>query len=475
MTKRLIALFLVCLMLLSTATFQQVGATSRAIIVPDNYPSITAAIANAADGEVIYVRSGVYNETVLEINRTITIRGENVRNTIVNLDPPQTNFTCPFGHIHLVPSEAIRINADNVKIAALTISTAGGISGTGDGIEIVSNIITVGMSAHLNGSKIAIARNTLTASEWRLSGSNLTLAENTINPIGKEIHSDGNYCNIYGNAIDGNLWLTGSSNTITNNSYEALFLRQGDSNLINRNFGELSMGNPDNPCANNIISGNIMEGPIVWGIWIGSGCRNNLFYNNYIADQCNDSCSDDFDSGVIFCDYAGIASGNIFYHNVFVNNTHQVRFYSDIISGGNNWDNGTIGNYWDDYTGADANGDGIGDTPYIINSANSDAYPLITQPFDIPTINIPPPVYDQPIQISDTLLSQPPTSTPTPNPTQTATNNNSSTQSTPTNSPSFIQTVPEFATAAILLLASAILIAVVIARRLKKSKPKGEL
>ncbi len=43
----------------------------------------------------------------------------------------------------------------------------------------------------------------------------------------------------------------------------------------------------------------------------------------------------------------------------------------------NHFDNSTHGNYWIDYTGADTNGDGIGDTPYLIDSDSIDNYPLI--------------------------------------------------------------------------------------------------
>jgi hypothetical protein len=43
----------------------------------------------------------------------------------------------------------------------------------------------------------------------------------------------------------------------------------------------------------------------------------------------------------------------------------------------NNWDNGTHGNFWDDYEGEDNDENGIGDKPYNISSNNQDRYPLM--------------------------------------------------------------------------------------------------
>ncbi len=74
------------------------------------------------------------------------------------------------------------------------------------------------------------------------------------------------------------------------------------------------------------------------------------------------------------------------YHNDFVNNTDSV--YSENLV--NIWNsseavtyiyNGSIytsyfGNYWDEYNGTDTNMDGIGDTPYRIDS-DEDKYPLM--------------------------------------------------------------------------------------------------
>ena len=64
------------------------------------------------------------------------------------------------------------------------------------------------------------------------------------------------------------------------------------------------------------------------------------------------------------------------------------------------WDHNKKGNYWSDYNGTDINGDGIGDTYYIIDLLNYDRYPLIENPVQPPN---PPPIF--PIEISLMLVA----------------------------------------------------------------------
>lgn len=87
----------------------------------------------------------------------------------------------------------------------------------------------------------------------------------------------------------------------------------------------------------------------------------NVFRNNGLAIGC-------------------YGSNCLFYENDFANNSKTIGGYNDVR---NNWDNGTVGNYWDVYQGEDLNADGIGDTPFIIDERNQDNYPLM-EPAIIP-------------------------------------------------------------------------------------------
>jgi len=83
----------------------------------------------------------------------------------------------------------------------------------------------------------------------------------------------------------------------------------------------------------------------------------------------------EFTWGISFFD----ASNNLIFNNNFIDNYNDLGNYAQVGSEDsiNMWDNGKIGNYWSDYDGTDANGDGTGDTPYEVDSKNTDRHPLI--------------------------------------------------------------------------------------------------
>ncbi len=79
---------------------------------------------------------------------------------------------------------------------------------------------------------------------------------------------------------------------------------------------------------------------------------------------------------------------NHIHHNDFINNGFLRMIPQAYDETNNMWDdNASEGNYWSDYTGEDADNDGIGDTPYNISGGTQDRYPLMF-PFSEPFLDI---------------------------------------------------------------------------------------
>ena len=69
---------------------------------------------------------------------------------------------------------------------------------------------------------------------------------------------------------------------------------------------------------------------------------------------------------------------NVFYGNTFL----HLKQNSFFIGSYNKWDNGSYGNYWDNYNGSDTDSNGIGDQKYEIYPSIYDNFPLIYRSFN---------------------------------------------------------------------------------------------
>lgn len=189
---------------------------------------------------------------------------------------------------------------------------------------------------------------------------NNTIKGNNIQDIGIKIYSNCNNNTIKRNIIEKNvekgieLYDNCQNNTIELNLIDGK--NQQDIGLrLNLNCNE-----------NRIIKNNITKCD-QRGIEINNNCDNNTFSNNRIFDNLN--------YGVFILNDTNDCDYNIFYLNYF-ENTNGLNAYDNGTN--TRWDNGSIGNYWHDYTGCDSGKDGIGEKHYNIPGMGGgiDHYPL---------------------------------------------------------------------------------------------------
>jgi parallel beta-helix repeat protein len=133
--------------------------------------------------------------------------------------------------------------------------------------------------------------------------------------------------------------------------------------------------------SNNTVRGNAITENLVGVLLSGM--------DNVITENCLTNNRD----GIFFgANQPGeIPTNIILSSNSFISNARHLSGcvcadFSNTAEALHTWDNGSTGNYWGDYTGIDANGDGLGDQPYVIDVLNQDRFPLIKNVAMAPTV-----------------------------------------------------------------------------------------
>lgn len=336
--------------------------------------SQTVGLNNTVDGTPLVILNGESNQVIESARLVYLLNCENM--TIKNiemvvdygqsiwlLDTRNTEVTNCEGYITLINSDNNNIYDNYPKIIELSNSN--------------NNTI------HNNYPKII-----------ELSGSSFNKI--FLNRIVEGVpcvylHSASNYNEIFGNILlkDSN---TEDSPIIRYDSFPILYsgIQIGGhyggvcqynnvywNKIVNQNVGIDCVNSFDNKIHSNLITES-------WtGIKLYLSGQNLIFENN--VTECG------WPVGIV-------ASDNVFYRNNFVDNEYRVSIehkyfldYDIIVnySVNNTFDSGELlgGNYWSDYDGVDADGNGVGDTPVIINEDSKDNYPLMT-PFSITVYDI---------------------------------------------------------------------------------------
>jgi parallel beta-helix repeat protein len=304
---------------------------------PADFHTVQEAVNAAGSGDTIFVRNGTYYEHVV-VGKSVSLIGESRKDTIID-----GNYA----------GSPIKILADDVTVTSFMIQN--------------SNITDLAAGSSSNkGILVDDDRE-----GWLIS-------ENTIRNCALGIRT---------------FWIA-RSGIIYGNVVENISL---DGIMIGRYAENCSI-------LNNVVNGSKHCGIHVWGWSENCLVSNNNVSNSFIGiDAIYCSGIDVFCNNIRNCVYGlyGADSYSPFYrffHNNLINNTINAIDERSVDV----WDDGypSGGNYWSNYTGIDnysgpyqneTGSDGIGDTPYIINSNNIDHYPLMnpyTPLHDIALIDI---------------------------------------------------------------------------------------
>ncbi len=356
-----------------------------------NYPTIQGALNAAKDGDTIKIAAGTYNENINYDGYALAVQAGSTQ--------PKTGITLQGSTGTTINGAVSLLYLKQFKIARLTVTgdlTLGNSGAYGYVTGSVVSGVQVGSILSIGGSgntvvdcqvKMLILKGGNTKTEF--PAYNTVVENNQLRGITIQAGS-------YENTIKANVVSHGV--TGINEEPSKTYYPTGNNQIVN------------NTIANNDV-----------GVYLYCSTGDNGAAS-HSADQLVQNIIRDNAVGVSLSASTQFVLGNTFYHNDFISNGVPVKINNPVT---NVWDDGAKkGNYWSNYNGADTNNDGIGDTPYKVDTQNLDNYPLM-KPWSAPA--------STPAQ--STTPTATPSNNPSPSPSPSATPSQNVGQSTkPANS-----------------------------------------
>lgn len=341
------------------------------------WDTIPEGINDVSDKDLLYVFNGEYNSGIT-VNKGISLYGENENYVVINGAGTAINIVNDSALLDkvIVENATIGIRLSGSSNSIISNCT---VSNSNYGIKVENNADqNIIMNCNLTNNSYGIF---ISGSDSNIVGSPSIIEQPvcndnvfTLNDYGVYIeNADDNV--IMGCLIDatppespglppstGGICLDNSDNNtilfcdVYNASNYGVYLGSSSDNMImhcivrENDKGVYLSGSSYNSIIGNNFSENSLSGVNIFTV---SSDSNSVFWNDFIRN-----------GGVRFPQAEDFGSGT--YWNTSENNTFLYSASGE-------------GNYWDDYNGVDADGDGIGDTAYIIpGTANArDYYPVV--------------------------------------------------------------------------------------------------